>query len=99
MYFCLLQHYGHSEPIIEVCPNSVIKLMAYEPVFEARINEVRSSEMSSLRARKYLDAFCVYFWATTPILVSLSTFSMYHLLGNRVILRSFCDGLYADGFI
>lgn len=46
----------------------IIKFMAFESLFEQRINELRSDEMRSLSTRKYLDAFCVYFWATTPIL-------------------------------
>ena len=61
-----------------------IKLLALEGRFERKIKAVRRREMAMLRTRKYLDAFCVYFWATTPILVSLATFSMYALLGNRL---------------
>lgn len=30
--------------------------------------------------RKYLDALCVYFWATTPVLMCLLTFSVYILM-------------------
>lgn len=44
--------------------------------------EIREKELSSLRGRKYLDALCVYFWATTPVLVSLLSFGTYVLLGN-----------------
>lgn len=33
---------------------------------------------------KYLDALCVYFWATTPVLISIMTFSTYVLLGNTL---------------
>lgn len=32
--------------------------------------EIRKQEMKYLSSRKYLDAWCVYFWATTPILIS-----------------------------
>ena len=61
-----------------------IKSMALEPRFQRKIEAVRRKEMGSLTTRKYLDAMCVYFWATTPILVSLATFSMYALLGNQL---------------
>jgi hypothetical protein len=40
--------------------------------------------MKSLKGRKYLDAMCVYFWATTPVLVSLLSFGTYVLLGNQL---------------
>lgn len=38
--------------------------------------------MYYLKWRKYLDALCVYFWATTPVSMSLMTFSVYIMLGN-----------------
>lgn len=37
-----------------------------------------------MSGRKYLDALCVYFWATTPVLISILTFSTYVLLGNKL---------------
>jgi ATP-binding cassette subfamily C (CFTR/MRP) protein 10 len=33
---------------------------------------------------KYLDALCVYFWATTPVLISILTFCTFVLLGNTL---------------
>ena len=61
-----------------------IKQMALEPRFLSRLRAIRRQEMKALTTRKYLDAFCVYFWATTPIIVSLATFAMYALLGNQL---------------
>lgn len=37
-----------------------------------------------MKGRKYLDALCVYFWATTPVAISILTFSTYVLLGNQL---------------
>lgn len=34
--------------------------------------------------RKYLDAFCVYFWACTPALFSLCTFGLFVLTGHTL---------------
>lgn len=42
---------------------------------------LRKREMQSLSKRKYLDAMCVYFWATTPIIINLLTFSASTFLG------------------
>ncbi|XP_058055743.1 ATP-binding cassette sub-family C member 10 [Anopheles bellator] len=63
-----------------ICGAKEIKLNAWEDVFIQRIQELRRSEMSFLSKRKYLDALCVYFWATTPVLVSLLTFGAYILV-------------------
>jgi len=38
-----------------------------------------------LRSRKYLDALCVYFWATTPIIIAILTFATVR---KRVNLES-----------
>lgn len=46
--------------------------------------ELRENEIKYLRGRKYLDALCVYFWATTPVLISILTFAMYVLLGHEL---------------
>uniref|UniRef100_A0A7G3AAP6 ABC-type xenobiotic transporter n=1 Tax=Lutzomyia longipalpis TaxID=7200 RepID=A0A7G3AAP6_LUTLO len=59
-----------------------IKLYAWEDIFVKRIEELRKSELGYLAKRKYLDAVCVYFWATTPILMCLLTFGMSVLTGN-----------------
>lgn len=36
------------------------------------------------QTRKYLDAWCVFFWATTPTLFSLCTFGLYALMGHQL---------------
>ena len=40
--------------------------------------------MKSLKGRKYLDALCVYFWATTPVLISILTFTTYVAMGHTL---------------
>lgn len=59
-----------------------IKLLAWESVFLRKIQSSRGREMKFLKYRKYLDAACVYFWATTPVLVALAAFSCYILTGH-----------------
>lgn len=58
-----------------------LKMYNWENIFAARLMETRENEVKHLATRKYLDAWCVYFWATTPILFSLFTFGVYVLLG------------------
>lgn len=38
--------------------------------------------MKALTKRKYLDALCVYFWSTTPIIINLLTFGTATLIGH-----------------
>jgi len=43
-----------------------IKMQALEDIFTEKIEVLRKQEVVFLSKRKYLDALCVYFWATTP---------------------------------
>ncbi|XP_052106560.1 ATP-binding cassette sub-family C member 10-like isoform X1 [Mytilus californianus] len=62
----------------------VVKFYAWEDHFKTKIEELRHAELKSLKGRKYLDALCVYFWATTPVLISIITFTTYSLLGHEL---------------
>jgi len=46
--------------------------------------DYRKLEVLNLKKRKYLDALCVYFWATTPVTISMLTFSTYIFLGGQL---------------
>lgn len=63
---------------------TTIKLNVWEDHFLRNISKLRENEIKYLRGRKYLDALCVYFWATTPVLISILTFATYVLLGNKL---------------
>ncbi|CAB3994460.1 multidrug resistance-associated 7-like [Paramuricea clavata] len=62
----------------------VIKFYAWERMFSKKVHELRSGELKNLKGMKYLDALCVYFWATTPVLISILTFCTFVLLGNTL---------------
>jgi len=47
-------------------------------------SDYRKLEVLNLKKRKYLDALCVYFWATTPVTISMLTFSTYIFLGGQL---------------
>ncbi|PSN57205.1 hypothetical protein C0J52_05033 [Blattella germanica] len=55
----------------------VVKLHVWEDHFVGKIGKLRDMELKYLSGRKYLDALCVYFWATTPVLISIFTFVTY----------------------
>ncbi|KAL5019443.1 hypothetical protein ScPMuIL_003475, partial [Solemya velum] len=62
----------------------VVKFYALEDHFKSKVEEIRELELKNLKGRKYLDAMCVYFWATTPVLISILTFTTYSLMGNQL---------------
>jgi ATP-binding cassette subfamily C (CFTR/MRP) protein 10 len=58
----------------------VIKYLGWEGIIESRIMLARHREFKALATRKYLDAICVFLWASTPVLVSIATFSFVFVL-------------------
>ncbi|XP_011138357.1 multidrug resistance-associated protein 7 isoform X2 [Harpegnathos saltator] len=63
---------------------TTIKVNVWEEHFLRSIFKLRESEIKYLRGRKYLDALCVYFWATTPVIIAILTFATYVLFGNKL---------------
>lgn len=61
-----------------------LKMYGWELLFSSWLMDARSSEVKYLATRKYLDAWCVFFWATTPTLFSLFTFGLYTLMGHQL---------------
>ena len=62
----------------------VIKFYGWERHFSSQIEQLRGQELKALKARKYLDALCVYFWATTPVLVAILTFTTFVMMGGTL---------------
>nr|XP_043635452.1 ABC transporter C family member 13 isoform X2 [Erigeron canadensis] len=61
-----------------------LKMYGWELIFTSWLMKTRSLEVKYLSTRKYLDAWCVFFWATTPTLFSLFTFGLYVMMGNQL---------------
>lgn len=61
-----------------------LKMYGWEQIFSSWLMKTRSSEVKHLSTRKYLDAWCVFFWATTPTLFSLFTFGLFALMGHQL---------------
>ncbi|KAF6172831.1 hypothetical protein GIB67_034683 [Kingdonia uniflora] len=59
-------------------------MYGWELLISDRLKETRSLEVKYLSTRKYLDAWCVFFWATTPTLFSLSTFGLFTVMGHSL---------------
>ncbi|KAK9507365.1 hypothetical protein O3M35_007238 [Rhynocoris fuscipes] len=61
-----------------------IKFYVWEDLFINKVADIRKKELKYLGGRKFLDAICVYFWATTPVLISILTFITYTYSGNKL---------------
>ncbi|WOK92133.1 hypothetical protein Cni_G00824 [Canna indica] len=61
-----------------------LKMYSWEHIFTQRLMEKRQMEVKHLSTRKYLDAWCVFFWATTPTLFSLFTFGVFVSMGHSL---------------
>ncbi|XP_071483923.1 ATP-binding cassette sub-family C member 10-like [Diadema antillarum] len=62
----------------------VIKFYAWEAHFKEQVGKWRSKELRSVQTVKYLECVFGFTWGTTPILLSILTFSLYTLLGNEL---------------
>ncbi|KAG0556056.1 hypothetical protein KC19_11G022200 [Ceratodon purpureus] len=61
-----------------------VKMYTWEHIFVGRIMDTRTREMKQLAIKKYLDAFCVYFWEGTPVLFTIFTFGLFVVTGHTL---------------
>ncbi|CAN1224126.1 ABC transporter C family member 13 [Linum perenne] len=61
-----------------------LKMYGWEQLFSNWVMDTRILEVKHLATRKYLDAWCVFFWAATPTLFSLCTFGLFSLMGYQL---------------
>lgn len=64
----------------------VLKLYAWEKSFQARVQEIRDQEMSSLKVQAYLSAAVIFAFTSAPFLVALASFAVYILMDPTNIL-------------
>ena len=61
--------------------------MGWSSYWNEKVQQTRNSEIKYLSARKYLDAFCVFcvfFWASTPVVVPTSVFVTVIYMGRKL---------------
>ncbi|NXY69746.1 MRP2 protein, partial [Glareola pratincola] len=64
----------------------ILKLFAWEPSFEKRVNEIRACELKNLVNFSYLQSISIFVFTCAPFLVSLATFAVYVLVDENNIL-------------
>lgn len=61
----------------------VIKLYAWEPAFQLKIENVRKKELETLKSIGYLSAIQSFTWSCTPFMVCFATFALYCVIGEE----------------
>ena len=61
-----------------------LKFLSWERIFFNKVMHFRKQELRYVKKAKYLDALCVYFWATTTIIITTATFLYYDYIGNEL---------------
>uniref|UniRef100_A0A8C9FEP8 MRP2 protein n=1 Tax=Pavo cristatus TaxID=9049 RepID=A0A8C9FEP8_PAVCR len=64
----------------------ILKLFAWEPSFEKRINEIRACELKDLLKFSYLQSVSIFVFSCAPFLVSLASFAVYILVDENNVL-------------
>ncbi|XP_069720119.1 ATP-binding cassette sub-family C member 2 [Phaenicophaeus curvirostris] len=64
----------------------ILKLFAWEPSFEKRVNEIRARELKDLVNFSYLQSISVFVFTCAPFLVSLASFAVFVLVDENNIL-------------
>ena len=64
-------------------PLQIVKIQAWEENFRTKITNLRNNEMLKLRRYFITSAISVSMYSSTPLLVSLATFSAYTLIGQH----------------
>uniref|UniRef100_A0A8B9BL29 ABC-type glutathione-S-conjugate transporter n=1 Tax=Anser brachyrhynchus TaxID=132585 RepID=A0A8B9BL29_9AVES len=64
----------------------ILKLFAWEPSFEKRINEIRARELKDLLNFTYLQSISIFVFTCAPFLVSLASFAVYVLVDENNVL-------------
>jgi len=62
----------------------VLKLYAWEPSFQANVEDIRQKEIVVLKKSAYLGAGTAFIWTCAPFLVSLMSFMVFVLKGYEL---------------
>ncbi|XP_017659517.1 PREDICTED: canalicular multispecific organic anion transporter 1 [Lepidothrix coronata] len=64
----------------------ILKLFAWEPSFEKRVNDIRAHELKDLLKFSYLQSISVFVFTCAPFLVSLASFAVYVMVDENNVL-------------
>ena len=75
----------------------VLKLYAWEPSFQEKVEEIRRQELQVLKNTAYLNAVSTFFWTCAPFFVSL--FRSAELASFRIQFKSVGKKMNVQGTI
>lgn len=55
-----------------------IRMLNWQGIMYRKLMALRSHELRQVSYEKYLDAFCVFFWEITSLVISGVTFALYY---------------------
>merc|ERR1712218_407053 len=64
----------------------VLKLYAWEPSFAEHILGIRNKEIEALKKAAMLNAFTTFLWTCAPVMVALSSFTVFVLIDENNVL-------------
>ena len=64
----------------------VLKLYAWEPSFAEHILGIRNREIEALKKAAMLNAFTTFLWTCAPVMVALSSFTVFVLIDENNVL-------------
>lgn len=64
----------------------ILKYFAWEPSFKDQVHNLRKKELKNLRTFAYMQSVVMFLLYLTPVLVSVTTFSVYVLVDSNNIL-------------
>lgn len=64
----------------------ILKYFAWEPSFKDQVHNLRKKELKNLRTFAYMQSVVMFLLYLTPVLVSVTTFSVYVLVDSNHIL-------------
>jgi ABC-type bacteriocin/lantibiotic exporter with double-glycine peptidase domain len=64
----------------------VLKLYAWEPSFEAKVQEIRDEEVTTLKKMSYIGAVQTFLFTAAPFIVAISSFATFVLVDPKNVL-------------
>uniref|UniRef100_A0A3P9Q7W5 Canalicular multispecific organic anion transporter 1-like n=1 Tax=Poecilia reticulata TaxID=8081 RepID=A0A3P9Q7W5_POERE len=66
----------------------ILKLFAWEPSFQAQVEDIRGEELKVMRKFSYLSSVSIFIFSCAPALVSLATFAVFVGVSSDNILTA-----------
>ncbi|XP_061766165.1 canalicular multispecific organic anion transporter 1 [Nerophis ophidion] len=66
----------------------ILKLYAWEPSFQAQVEDIRGQELNIMKKFAYLSSVSIFIFSCAPALVSLATFAVFVAVSSENVLTA-----------